>query len=83
MIPTIIGIMLLSFVIIQFAPGGPVERIIAQLQGHDVGATSRFAGGNAEMQQAQGAGFEGGDSKYRAHRGLTRNSSPNWNANSD
>ena len=45
MIPTILGIMLISFTIIQFAPGGPVERIIAQLQGHDVGATARFAGG--------------------------------------
>ena len=33
MIPTILGIMLISFTIIQFAPGGPVERIIAQLQG--------------------------------------------------
>lgn len=70
MIPTIIGIMLLSFVIIQFAPGGPVERIIAQLQGHDVGATSRFSGANSEMQQAQGGNFEGGDSKYRGAQGL-------------
>ena len=33
-IPTIFGIMLISFVIVQFAPGGPVERIIAQLTGH-------------------------------------------------
>ncbi|MGC6512675.1 MAG: microcin C ABC transporter permease YejB [Parvibaculales bacterium] len=70
MIPTIIGIMLLSFTIIQFAPGGPVERIIAQLQGHDVGATSRFAGTNTEMQQASGGNFEGGDSTYRGAQGL-------------
>ena len=33
MIPTIIGIMLVSFVVVQFAPGGPVERVIAQLSG--------------------------------------------------
>ena len=39
MIPTLFGIMLISFVIVQFAPGGPVERIIAQLQGTDAGAT--------------------------------------------
>ena len=41
----ILGIMLISFAIVQFAPGGPVERILAQLQGTDVGATSRIAGG--------------------------------------
>ncbi len=45
MIPTLFGIMLISFAIVQFAPGGPVERIIAQLQGQDSGATSRISGG--------------------------------------
>jgi len=30
MIPTIIGIMLVTFVVIQFAPGGPVDHIMAQ-----------------------------------------------------
>ncbi|MGH6675390.1 MAG: microcin ABC transporter permease, partial [Xanthobacteraceae bacterium] len=33
MIPTIFGIMLVAFVVVQFAPGGPVEHIIAQLSG--------------------------------------------------
>ncbi len=47
MIPTIFGIMLVSFTIIQFAPGGPVERIIAQIQGTDVAATARFSGSAA------------------------------------
>ena len=51
MIPTILGIMLVSFVIVQFAPGGPVERIIAQLQGYDTGATGRFSGGGSEVGQ--------------------------------
>ena len=32
-IPTMFGIMLISFTIIQFAPGGPVERVIAQITG--------------------------------------------------
>jgi ABC-type microcin C transport system permease subunit YejB len=27
MIPTLLGIMLVSFVVVQFAPGGPVERV--------------------------------------------------------
>ena len=40
MIPTLFGIMLVSFVVIQFAPGGPVERVIAQLSGL---AAKRFA----------------------------------------
>ena len=43
MVPTIFGILAISFAIVQFAPGGPVERVIAQLQGHDQGATSRFS----------------------------------------
>ena len=69
MIPTILGIMLISFTIIQFAPGGPVERIIAQLQGHDVGATARFAGGQSEMNNLSSGNFDGG-SKYRGALGL-------------
>ena len=69
MIPTILGIMLISFIIIQFAPGGPVERIIAQLQGHDVGATARFAGGQSEMNNLSSGNFDGG-SKYRGAQGL-------------
>lgn len=48
MVPTILGIMLISFVIIQFAPGGPVERIIAQLQGADGGVASRIGGGGGD-----------------------------------
>lgn len=44
MIPTLLGILLLNFAIIQIAPGGPVERAIAQIQGHGGMATDRFAG---------------------------------------
>src|SRR5438309_915212 len=44
MVPTLLGIMLVSFVVVQFAPGGPVERVIAQLSGADTGATSRISG---------------------------------------
>jgi microcin C transport system permease protein len=74
MIPTILGIMLVSFAIVQFAPGGPVERIIAQLQGFDVGATSRFSGGGGDVGQtnaSQGAvGAADSASKYRGAQGL-------------
>ena len=64
MIPTLFGIMLVSFVIIQFAPGGPVERILAELNGTEVSATSRFGGGNAGdlsqvTQQSSTSGYRG------------------------
>ena len=80
MIPTILGIMLISFVLVQFAPGGPVERIIAQLQGQDSGATSRISGGGGDFggQSPGAAGAGAGDassSAIAARRASTRNSS--------
>ncbi len=73
MIPTILGIMLVSFVIIQFVPGGPVERMIAQLQGHNTDATARFSGsGGGDMaMDTMNAGVAAGEgSKYRGAQGL-------------
>jgi microcin C transport system permease protein len=68
--PTLLGIMLLSFAIVQFAPGGPVERVIAQLSGTDISATARIDGsaGDALAQSRTGAGETG--SKYRGAQGL-------------
>ena len=44
-VPTLLGILLLNFVIVQAAPGGPVEKVIAQLQGiGGGGAGGGFAG---------------------------------------
>src|SRR6267154_1300894 len=43
MIPTLFGLMLVSFMVVQFAPGGPVERIIAQLSGSEA-ANSKYRG---------------------------------------
>ncbi len=72
MIPTLLGIMLISFTIIQFVPGGPVERMIAQLQGHGTEATARFAGGgNADMAAGAGSAIGTGEgSGYRGAQGL-------------
>ncbi|MEE4014073.1 microcin C ABC transporter permease YejB [Roseibium sp. FZY0029] len=78
MIPTLVGIMAINFVIIQFAPGGPVERVIAQLQGTDVSATSRISGGGSDMlsggnDSSGGSGSATADaasSKYRGAQGL-------------
>ena len=44
-IPTLFGIMVLNFAIIQFVPGGPVEQTIAKLQGNAMDPTARLAGG--------------------------------------
>src|SRR6202451_3493275 len=71
MIPTIFGIMLVSFAIVQFVPGGPVERAIAQLQGTDQGSTANF-GGTGGGIGAGATGQAGGDiaSRYRGSQGL-------------
>lgn len=75
-IPTLFGIMIINFAVIQTAPGGPVEQIIAQIQGNAVDATARFTGGAGEAIQGgldnqQQIGQSGGfDSKYRGARGL-------------
>ena len=74
MIPTLFGIMLVSFVVVQFAPGGPVERVIAQLSGTDTGATSRISGSSGGDFAGRGALHSGAqldvNSKYRGARGL-------------
>ena len=77
MVPTLIGIMLLSFIITQFAPGGPVEQMIAQLSGQDVSALERITGseGGDFAGQETGArpddsGQVGQPSGYRGAQGL-------------
>src|SRR5271155_3536499 len=74
MIPTIFGIMLVSFVVVQFAPGGPVERVIAQLSGNDTGATSRISGSAGGDFGNRGAMQPGAqldiNAKYRGAQGL-------------
>ena len=74
MIPTMFGIMLVAFVVVQFAPGGPVEQVIAKLTGADTGASSRIsgsAGGDFGSRGAQGASqVDAANSKYRGAQGL-------------
>jgi len=54
MIPTLFGILLLTFVVIQFVPGGPVEQMVAQLQGRDSGGEGAAASGGAGYRGRQG-----------------------------
>jgi len=73
-VPTLFGIMVLNFVIVQAAPGGPVEQMIAKIRGEAVSATARVgSGGGSEVTTGQNAaGTQGGavESKYRGARGL-------------
>ena len=73
-VPTLFGIMVINFAVVQVAPGGPVEQLIAQVTGTAVDPTARIGGpGGAEVQggqqQAQ-AGDGAITSKYRGARGL-------------
>jgi microcin C transport system permease protein len=75
-VPTIFGMMLVTFVIVQFAPGGPVERVLATLSGADTGAGSRVPGGSqggdfgSRGQPGAGQFDAGAASKYRGAQGL-------------
>jgi microcin C transport system permease protein len=51
MIPTLFGIVLITFVVMQFVPGGPVEQMVAQLQGHDTGGEGAATGGGYRGRQ--------------------------------
>ncbi len=69
-IPTLFGIMLLNFMIVQAAPGGPVELMIARIKGTAIAPTARV-GGSAGGETAAGAGQSiEVSSKYRGARGL-------------
>ncbi len=72
-IPTLLGIMVLSFTIIQFSPGGPVEQMISQLTGHGEGGVSGRIGGSGGDAGAGGsATAAAGDPSgvYRGSQGL-------------
>lgn len=67
MIPTLFGILAVTFVIVQFAPGGPVERMAAKLSGLDQSATATVSGAGSQ----QFGGEESAEaSRYRGAQGL-------------
>lgn len=69
MIPTLFGVLLVNFAIIQFAPGGPVEQIIAQVRGIDADAAGRISGSTGRETAAPSAA-SGATSRYRGAQGL-------------
>ena len=88
-IPTLFGIMLISFAIIQFAPGGPVERMIAQLTGTDSRSSARIGGGGGDMLGGGAAVADRARARptpsrrsIAARRGWIRNSSRAWRSSS-
>ena len=64
MIPTLVGVMFLTFLVIQFVPGGPIETLMAQ-QENPGDSGSRLNSGNENVGQT-----EGGGSKYRGAENL-------------
>ena len=71
-IPTLFGIMLINFAVIQIVPGGPVEQMIAQMTGTAIESTARFSG-NTEGEVGQNLdidSFTNNESKYRGAQGL-------------
>ncbi len=64
--PTLFGIMVINFTLVQFVPGGPIEQILAQMEGGgDVFETIAGSAGDAGMNEAQAAG-----ERYLGARGL-------------
>jgi len=71
LIPTLFGIMLINFAIVQVVPGGPVEQMIAQMTGTAVESTARFSGDSAEnLNNFDSSSSSNLDSKYRGAQGL-------------
>ena len=78
-VPTLFGIMVINFVVVQFAPGGPVEQILAELrgQGGPGAPLERITGGGMETASPSGtvrtfdqASAGETASRYRGARGL-------------
>ena len=73
MVPTLFGIMLINFIVVQAAPGGPVEQTLAKIRGDSVSATARVSGSEgADGARTNAPSSTGGDSssRYRGAQGL-------------
>ena len=66
MIPTLFAIMVVNFVIVQAAPGGPIEQMISKLKGSSVSATERVSSTGGELRNQP----SGTQTQYRGARGL-------------
>ncbi|MGE0822419.1 MAG: microcin C ABC transporter permease YejB [Candidatus Binatia bacterium] len=69
-VPTLLGIMLINFLVVQIAPGGPVEQTLARIQGTMVATTARIGGSSGSEGGGGTASGVGSTSTYRGARGL-------------
>jgi microcin C transport system permease protein len=70
-VPTLFGIMIVNFIVVQAAPGGPVELMLSRLRGEAVEATARVGGSGGGETRASPSGPVGGaPEKYRGSRGI-------------
>ncbi|MDX1949873.1 MAG: microcin C ABC transporter permease YejB [Rickettsiales bacterium] len=74
-VPTLLGVLLINFIVIQAAPGGPVEQAIARIKGYDQAFTERFTSANKDFATSpnkltQGGVSSAGEIKYSGSRGL-------------
>ncbi len=72
LVPTLFAIMLVNFAVVQIVPGGPIERVLAQLDKSAVSATARMSGGGGETlgNQAPSGSAGASTSRYRGAQGL-------------
>ena len=70
MVPTLLGMLFVVFIVVQFAPGGPVERMIAVISGTDTGAGSRLNAGGDFAGRGPGQTGDSFSSKYPGARGI-------------
>ncbi len=56
---TLLGILALNFIIIQFAPGGPVEHVLAQYRGMNTDATASISGKGAAVTETGKSNYQG------------------------
>lgn len=70
MIPTLIGILVINFAIVQAAPGGPVEQLIVTLTTPGAGATADRIGSGGDLSASSTTTTSGGSSGYRGAQGL-------------
>src|ERR1700687_1031332 len=73
MIPTLLAIMVVNFFIVQAAPGGPIEQMIARLKGNEIAATERITGAASGDIKAPSAA---GEAQYRRVFDLIRDKLP-------
>ncbi|MBI1244832.1 MAG: microcin C ABC transporter permease YejB [Alphaproteobacteria bacterium] len=66
-VPTLLGIMIVNFAIIQAAPGGPIDVVLAELRGLSTDPTVRLSGGGSDLQARE---TRSGEQGYRGARGI-------------